>query len=108
MEENKVFIEGRVSVEEERDGKLICEKVTSFDEMPRNVWLRFPNLDSYISREKELFNAIAESDGPDRITIFLSDSKQKKQLPPNRNIRADGEVMVKLREMLGDDNVKVV
>ena len=33
-DENKVFIQGRVSVEEERDGKLISEKITAFDEIP--------------------------------------------------------------------------
>ena len=47
-DENKVFIQGRVSVEEERDGKLISEKITAFDEIPRKVWLKFPNMDSYI------------------------------------------------------------
>ena len=49
-DENKVFIQGRVSVEEERDGKLISEKITAFDEIPRKVWLKFPNMDSYIAR----------------------------------------------------------
>ncbi|MCM1569627.1 MAG: DNA polymerase III subunit alpha [Roseburia sp.] len=32
MEEAKVFIRGRASVEEDKDGKLICEKIVSFEE----------------------------------------------------------------------------
>ena len=87
-DENKVFIQGRVSVEEERDGKLISEKITAFDEIPRKVWLKFPNMDSYISQEKQLFDSIAQSDGNDTIVIYLEDSKQIKTLPPNRNIKA--------------------
>ena len=63
MEENKVLIEGRVSVEEERDGKLICEKVTSFGEIPRKVWIKFPNIDSYVEKESVLFDAIYDSEG---------------------------------------------
>ena len=107
-DENKVFIQGRVSVEEERDGKLISEKITAFDEIPRKVWLKFPNMDSYISQEKQLFDSIAQSDGNDTIVIYLEDSKQMKTLPPNRNIEADGEVLERLRGMLGENNVRVV
>lgn len=107
-DENKVFIQGRVSVEEERDGKLISEKITAFDEIPRKVWLKFPNMDSYISQEKQLFDSIARSDGNDTIVIYLEDSKQMKTLPPNRNIKADGEVLERLRGMLGENNVRVV
>ena len=107
-DENKVFIQGRVSVEEERDGKLISEKITAFDEIPRKVWLKFPNMDSYISQEKQLFDSIAQSDGNDTIVIYLEDSKKIKTLPPNRNIKADGEVLERLRGMLGENNVRVV
>lgn len=107
-DENKVFIQGRVSVEEERDGKLISEKITAFDEIPRKVWLKFPNMDSYIIQEKQLFDSIAQSDGNDTIVIYLEDSKQMKTLPPNRNIKADGEVLERLRGMLGENNVRVV
>ena len=107
-DENKVFIQGRVSVEEERDGKLISEKITAFDEIPRKVWLKFPNMDSYIRQEKQLFDSIAQSDGNDTIVIYLEDSKQMKTLPPNRNIKADGEVLERLRGMLGENNVRVV
>lgn len=37
MEDAKVFIKGRVSVEEEKDGKLICEQIISFDEAKENT-----------------------------------------------------------------------
>nr|WP_318685727.1 DNA polymerase III subunit alpha [uncultured Acetatifactor sp.] len=32
-EDNKVFVKGRVSLEEDKDGKLICEEIVSFDEI---------------------------------------------------------------------------
>ena len=107
-EESKVFIQGHVSAEEDRDGKLICEKITSFDDIPRKIWLKFPNVTDYTNREQELFAAIAESEGKDSIVIYLEDTKQMKQLPPNRNIHADSQVLEVLRDMFGKDNVKVV
>ena len=42
-EDNKIFIRGRISLEEEKDGKLIASKITPFEDVPRRVWLRFPN-----------------------------------------------------------------
>ena len=39
-EENKVFIKGRVSEEDEAASKLICESVIPFDQTRRELWLR--------------------------------------------------------------------
>ena len=39
LEDNKVFVKGRVSLEEDRDGKLICEKITAFDEISKKLWI---------------------------------------------------------------------
>ena len=108
LEENKVLIEGRVQVEEERGGKLICESITSFDEIPRKVWLKFPNMNTYIEKEKALFDAIYDSEGIDNVIIYIEETRQKKTLPPNRNIKADSRVLDKLRLLFGGDNVKVV
>ncbi len=108
MEENKVFIEGRVNVEEDRDGKLICEKVTSFSEIPRKVWIKFPNIDSYVEKESVLFDAIFDSEGKDSVVIYIEETRQRKTLPPNKNIQADSELLDRLRALFGEENVKVV
>ena len=55
LEDNKVFIKGRVSVEEEKDGKLVCEKITGFDEITKKLWIKFPTKEAYETAEKELF-----------------------------------------------------
>jgi DNA polymerase-3 subunit alpha len=107
-EENKVFIEGRVSLEDERDGKLICEKVTAFDEISRDVWIKFPNMKAYVDKEQELLDTIKDSDGRDRVTIYIEETRQKKTLPPNKNIRAEAKIIEKLGTIFGENNVKVV
>ena len=108
LEENKVFIEGRLQVEDERDGKLICESVTAFDEIPRKVWLKFPDMDTYVNKEAELFDAIYDSEGIDNVVIYIEETRQKKVLPPNKNIKADSTVLDKLRGLFGEENVRVV
>lgn len=108
LDENKVFIEGRVSLEEERDGKLICEKIVLFDEIPKKVWLKFPNISTYTAQEQVLFDAIYHSEGIDSVVIYIEETRQRKTLPPNKNIKADSEVLSRLRGLFGEDNVKVV
>lgn len=42
IEDSKVFIKGRVSLEEDKDGKLICEQIVSFEEAQKGGEL-FPS-----------------------------------------------------------------
>ena len=46
MEDAKVFIKGRTSVEEEKDGKLICEQIVSFEDAVQGGEL-FPKRTAY-------------------------------------------------------------
>ena len=82
-----MFIEGRVKVEDERDGKLICESITSFDEIPRKVWLKFPDMSTYLKKESELFDAIYESEGIDNVVIYIEETRQKRPCRPTATSR---------------------
>ena len=105
-EDAKVFIEGRVSVEENANAKLIAEKITSFDRLPKTVWLRCATLDDYKSRERALYDLIGAHPGGDRITIFLNDTRQMKKLDAGHGINGTEDVYGALRDLFGEDNVK--
>ena len=156
-EDAKIFVKGRVSVEEDKDAKLICEQIVGFDEaaqakespfaagrfggmgrrnynpgetmpgrtpvqgaagnqptagqrgkMPAGLWIQFPDAESYFAREKELLDTIAASDGNDDVVIFLKSTRGIKVLPPNRRVHADEELIQRLQELFGGENVKTV
>ncbi len=107
-EDAKLLIRGRVSAEEDKAAKLICEKIFRFEDLPRELWLQFPDKESYLAREQELLEALKDSDGGDRVVVFLKKEKALKSLPPNRNVQADGALLEILQQKFGDDNVKVV
>ena len=75
--------------------------------MPDGIWIQFPDADSYRAREKELLTSIEDSDGNDDVVIFLKDTKAFKLLPPNRRVRADGELQQRLSGLFGPENVKI-
>lgn len=104
----KVFIQGRVSVEDDRASKLVCEKIRSFDEIPRELWIQFDTKENFIREEKELYRMLHDSDGKDRVVVYIRSPKAIKPLPPARNIGINSDILGKLREKYGQDNVKVV
>lgn len=108
VEENKVFIKGRVAAEDEKDGKLICESITAFEDIPRKLWIKFEAMEDYVNKEAELMSALEDSDGNDSVVIYIEQSKAIKNLPPNRNVKAGRELVERLGSLFGEDNVKVV
>ena len=104
-EDGKVFLSGRVSLEEEKDGKLICEKVTLFDEVPRKLWIRFDDLDAYRQGAGDLMRIVDEHGGRDKVVIFIAGPKLRKELGAGQGVRADAELVRILKERFGGKNV---
>ena len=46
-EDAKVFIQGRVTVEEDKPAKLICSGVVPFDAVEKELWIQFPTRADY-------------------------------------------------------------
>ncbi|MBQ6733968.1 MAG: DNA polymerase III subunit alpha [Lachnospiraceae bacterium] len=104
----KVFIRGRVSLEEEKDAKLIAEKITPFAEMPKTVWLRFENMADWKEKENALYELIRLHPGNDAVTVMLADTKQVKKLPATYGVSASApEALDALRARFGEENVIV-
>ena len=104
----KVFVEGRVTAEEERNGKLICEKIISFDEVKRELWLQFSSKSDFEEKEGALYGKMMDADGAEHVVIYLAAEKQMKRLPENRNVAITKELLEDLGNFLGKNNVKVV
>lgn len=106
--DEKVFIKGRVSVEEEKASKLICENMYSFRDVPRELWLQFETKESFLSCEQELYEDLKEADGKDGVVIYIKSPKAIKRLGASKNIHISQDLLVRLYEKYGKDNVKVV
>ncbi len=107
-EDEKVFVVGRASVEDEKDGKIICERIVSFDETGCDVWLQFATMDEYKVKEKILMDILYDSDGIDEVVIYIAATRQKKRLGKNNTVKANKELLSTLKNFLGEENVKVV
>ncbi|MCI5872977.1 MAG: DNA polymerase III subunit alpha [Clostridiales bacterium] len=107
-EDEKVFIRGRANVEEDKNGKLICESIYSFDDTKRELWLQFETKEAFEEKEKELYAMLHDSDGKDAVVIYISSIKAMKRLPENYSIHVNDNIVNNLTNFLGKNNVKVV
>ena len=107
-EDRKVFIKGRVSAEDEKDAKLICEKITAFEEIPKKLWIKFPTKELFEEKEEELMASLHDSEGKDSVVIYIETPKAMKTLPPNQNVNADSDLIDRLEALYGKENIRVV
>jgi len=106
--DNKVFIRGRVTVEEDKDAKLICQEIIPFDAVPREIWIRFPDLSGYMANEKELYKLLEDYEGDDTVVIYCQREKIMKRLPKNMNVKADTELISRLKTIFSEENIRLV
>ena len=107
-EEARVFIQGRVSAEDDRASKLILEKIRLFDDIPREVWIQFDNKEAYGKMSQELLADLRQSPGSSAVVIYLKDVKAIKKLPVGYHVQIQPSWMNQMYEKYGQTNVKVV
>ena len=108
VEDSKLFVRGRVSIGDDPVGKLVCEQVVPFSEVPRELWIQFADMDQYHQEEKKLMEILGTSEGKDHVVIYLGKERAKKVLPPQWNVTISGELTRRLSGVFGEPNVKTV
>ena len=108
MEDSKVFIKGRVSVEEDKDAKLVCEQITTFEQMPKKLWIKFPTKDAFEQQRDTLFGILRGEEGKDNVVIYVENPKSMNPLSANWNVSAETALIERLEAVFGEGNVKVV
>ena len=107
-EDARLFIQGRVSAEDDKASKLILEKVRLFDDMPRELWLQFESREEYAKAETGLVDDLMESRGNSTVVIYLKDVKAMKKLPPAYQVHIEDSWLERMCEKYGSSNVKIV
>ena len=106
--DKKIFVKGRVSEEEERPSKLICETIIPFEQTKKELWAQFSDKEDFLRNEHILYGYLADSEGDDEVVIYCQKERAIKRLPRNRNIRIGQEVLSRLMNHYGEKRVKVV
>ncbi len=133
VKDNKVFIRGRVSCEDDRPSRLICERMWLFEEQEntqtgrrtdagagrralrhrielppgaKELWVQFADRRDYEEKESRLFDILRESEGEDYVVLYVRSERAMRELGANWTICADDTLVGKLRAVFGDENVR--
>ncbi|MBS4918551.1 MAG: DNA polymerase III subunit alpha [Lachnospiraceae bacterium] len=106
--DSKVFVRGRVSEEDDKPSKLICEKIIPFEQTKKELWIQFPDKETFLDQEQIVYGYLADSDGNDEVMIYCAKERAVKKLPKNRNIGINEQILSRLMNHFGEKRVKVV
>ena len=108
QEDNKVFVKGRVSEEDDNASKLICEEVIPFELTKQELWIQYANKQDFLADEAHLYQMLSDSEGQDEVVIFCKEERAAKRLPRNMRIKIEPGILSRLTNYFGESRVKVV
>ena len=106
--DSKVFVRGRVSEEDDKPSKMICEKIIPFERTKKELWIQFPDKATFLDEEQIVYGYLADSDGDDEVMIYCAKERAVKKLPKTRNIGINEQILSRLMNHFGEKRVKVV
>ena len=101
-DDKKVFVKGRCQVREQKDGEMIAETVISFDDLPRKIWIKFADMESFAS-SKEKLEGMLDGGDKDEAVIYIEKTRQMKSLKTT----VSEDLVSRLEESFGKENVKL-
>ena len=106
-EGSRIMVSGRVSLEEDKDGKLISDAIYPFEDIPATLWLQFKDEAAKNELWEKIDEAFRQNDGTDGVKLYYTDTKKVEELPHNISVHAGLELREALGALIGSDNVRV-
>lgn len=107
VEENKVLIRGKVNAEEDKDAKLILSDLVPFEEVPKNLWIKYESVDAFTADEQALYQLIAPYDGTTPVIVYCQKERVKKPLPKSHSVQLERELLNRLEERYTKENIAI-
>ncbi len=107
VENEKVFISGRVSEEIDRDMKLICDKIERFSDKPSTLWIRFSDQAEADASSADLDAILHDSDGHSIVKEYIKADEKIVTLPASMSVGINRELLERLYGRFGRENIEV-
>ncbi len=114
--EERLFVSGRVSLEDNKPAKLLADRIWRFSEVPQTLWLKFPDAETYKASAQEVDRILKQGQQiPDadqappaeRISIYAEHPKSVKNLTFDRKMYLPETMIRSLEETFGTENVSL-
>lgn len=118
--DEKLFIEGRVSVEDDKPSKLLAEKIWRFEDVPYELWFQFSDEAGFVEHADELNSLLIEGqktndpqsrDVPvalSRMAVYAKEQKSVRNLRFTARMYITRSLLQKLKAQYGNSNVMLL
>ena len=108
-EDEVIVVKGRVSTQEDQDGKIICRDIKRLTDITKStLYLQFDDMTIYKDTIRQITPVLKNAPGRTGVVAYLKDTKRRNNFSQDYNTDLSDESLYKIREILGEDNVKVV
>lgn len=108
-EDALVTIKGRINIKEDEPPKLICEKIDGLEKVDSNkVYIRVNDNEEAKKVNHYIKTDLIEYKGDSAVYIFNAKDKKSYRLARETWLNLDTDVISVLKEICGEENVKVV
>ena len=107
--DSMVVINGRVSIKEDEEPKLICESIEALEKVNSDkLYIRVDNLAKAKEMKPKLISIVEEYKGDSALYVFTSNDRKNYRMPRDMWVDLNTDVVLELKKVFGDENVKVV
>ena len=105
-EDAKVFIKGIASVSEE-ESKLICNQIVPFYEVAKELWIQFPDKNTYFREEQWLKEELKVYPGKSPVIVYCKAEKAVNRLGHDWMVETDQDMIYQLEKRYGKENIRL-
>ncbi len=106
IEDTKLYIKGRVNMQEDRDAKLIGQTVLPFYAVKNELRLTFVDYKQYTKVYKSITKILKDNPGKHRVIAILKNEKTMKALEATK-VQINTDLLNKLAKIIGNHSIKV-
>ena len=131
--DERIFVSGKVSLEDNKNAKLLADRICRFQDVPQDLWLRFSSMDAYLESEQEVFRILTkgqeaaskpeEPKSPEpipsgesrqaeaaagKIMIYVEKPRSAKELRFQRKMFLPAAMITALEKAFGKENISLV
>lgn len=105
VENKRLLVTGHISREEDKDSAILADSIIDMDKVQRKVWVQFSSKEEYLAEQVNLMMIRRQYAGND--LFFIYDKETGKAGIRRGTIYASDECIMRMKELYGEENVKV-
>ncbi len=106
VQDARIMVEGKASLSDEEQGKLMGDKVQPFIRSLREIWIQFSTKEEYQKSGSLLREILQAHPGREEVKVYLSQEKTYKTMGKALEVEITAELLGLLRQKFGENNVK--